>query len=254
MNPDQLALGALLPFIWGGILYLRHRHENRSWWFFVLWPGFMAAGALWAVVPDLPRLVGAQSLYLRLSRLPICDIFFGHYTIDQIEFDSPIFVVAWFAMAYAVIAAALDALIRAEKQGETRSEEERDREVKAPAAVHYSVGWLVITLAMAPGLWRAWNARHPLGRHLTRWVVFSSVSGIWAILPSLGARVGISLPGPLENGFWGYGWISTSVKHAQIAGPAFMTAILALQYGVIVACYYRVTGTRHEPFTSKYKT
>lgn len=246
MNPDQLALGAILPFIWGGILYLRGRQENRPWWFFILWPGFMAAGAFWAVVPDLPRLVGAHSLYLRLSRLPICDIFFGHYTIDRIEFDSPVFVVAWFAMAYAVIAAALDALIRAEKPGgnQMREEEGKNREVNAPAAVHYSVGWLVISLAMAPGLWRAWTARHPLGQHLSRWVFFSTVSGIWAIIPSLGARLGISLPGPLENGFWGYGWISMSVKHAQIAGPAVMTAILALQYGAIVACYYRVTTTR----------
>ena len=248
MNPNQLALGAILPFVLGGLFYLLHRHNRVSGHFFILWPGLMAAGALWAVAPDLPRLVGAHALYLRLSQLPICDIFFWHYTIDRIEFDSPLFLVAWFSMAYGVITAVLDALTRAEKWGkhETRESAGENRgEMKAPAAIHFAIGWLVVTLVMAPNLWRAWTAHRPLGRSLTRWVIWSAVSGIWAILPSLIKRLGWVPPDQALNLFWGYGWIShSSIGHIQIAGPAILTALLALQYGVIVGCYFRAEAKR----------
>jgi len=117
MNLNQLILGALLPFLLGGIHVLRRLNPAEpppSPRFFVLWPLALAAGALWAVIPDLPRLFGDQALYLRLSQMPACDIFFGHYTIDRIEFDSPLLTLLWFGMAYAVLAAALNALLRAE--------------------------------------------------------------------------------------------------------------------------------------------
>jgi hypothetical protein len=247
MNPNQLALGAVLPFLLGGFFYLRRRDAPRSWLFFILWPGFMAIGALWAVIPDLPRLVGAHSLYLRLSQLPLCDIFFGHYTIDRIEFDSPLFLVAWFAMPYIVIAAALDALVLAEKTGEPnwRASEEKTRpEVKAPTPLHFAVGWLAVSLVLAPALWRDWTARRPMGYPLIRWVALSVISGVWAVIPSLCKRMGWILPDRILDLFWGYGWLSHSIGHAQIAGPILLTALLALQYGVIVSAYCRVVSQR----------
>jgi hypothetical protein len=62
----------------------------------------MAFCALWAVVPDIPRLLGLHDLYLRLSFDPRMDIFFWHFTIDQLESDS-----SWYAVGIALMAAAL---------------------------------------------------------------------------------------------------------------------------------------------------
>lgn len=245
MNPNQLALGAVLPFLIGGFLYLRGRARLRSGWFFIGWPAGMAFGALWAVIPDLPRLIGAHALYLRLSRMPACDIFFGHYTIDRIEFDSPVFVAVWFVLIYAVIAAALDALVTAERAGgRPRPEAGDSGQSHAPAALHFSAGWLAVSLLLAPGLWRAWVQRRPLGLALTRWVTVSAISGIWAVLPSLSARLGLALPEGAWNLFWGYGWIAPAVRHVQVAGPLLLSALLALQYGAIVAAYFRAVVRR----------
>jgi hypothetical protein len=53
----------------------------------------MAAGALWAVLPDVPRLLGFQRLYQTLAVQSWIDIFFLHGTIDRIETDSPLYSV-----------------------------------------------------------------------------------------------------------------------------------------------------------------
>ena len=87
-------------------------------------------------------------------------------------------------------------------------------------------------------------ARHPLGQPLARWVVLSAFSGVWALLPSLTRQLGWTPPDWGLNMFWGYGWLSHSVRHSQIVGPAFLSALLALQYALIVAAYFRVAATR----------
>lgn len=45
----------------------------------------MGICAIWAVVPDIPRIIGLGSVYRKLAADPRTDIFFWHYTIDQIE-------------------------------------------------------------------------------------------------------------------------------------------------------------------------
>lgn len=87
---NQLLLGALLPYIVAAILYLR-RGCRASLRFLTVTPLAMTAGALWAVAPDIPRLLGFQDLYFRLARNPLTDVFFFHRTIDRIEFDSPLY-------------------------------------------------------------------------------------------------------------------------------------------------------------------
>jgi len=84
---NQIILGALIPFMIGVLVYaLRRRRASLA--FLILLPLCMALGAIWAVVPDIPRLLGNTELYLRLAHDPRCDIFFWHYTIDQVEWDN----------------------------------------------------------------------------------------------------------------------------------------------------------------------
>ena len=36
----------------------------------------------WSVVPDIPRLLGMNAMYVKLYNDPRCDIFLWHYTLD----------------------------------------------------------------------------------------------------------------------------------------------------------------------------
>ena len=98
---NQLLLGASIPFIIAAVVYLARRCR-ASVRMLVLTSIFMAICALWAVVPDIPRMLGLSGLYSRLALDPRCDIFFWHYTIDLKESDSH-----WFAAGYVFIMACL---------------------------------------------------------------------------------------------------------------------------------------------------
>jgi len=102
---NQLLLGALLPFLAAAAWYARRRCRATPL-MLTLAPVCMAAGALFAVIPDLPRLVGREQLYLRLAQDPRMDIFLWHYTIDRIEFDSSLYHTAMIVMFLMLVAAA----------------------------------------------------------------------------------------------------------------------------------------------------
>ena len=51
----------------------------------IITPLAMLACAGWAVVPDLPKLVGHMDLYYQLHQTPWSNIFFLHIWIDAIE-------------------------------------------------------------------------------------------------------------------------------------------------------------------------
>lgn len=85
---NQLALGAFIPFAVAAIAYAL-RGFRASFSLLLATPMAMALGAIWAVVPDLPRLAGRMDIYGRLASDPRTDIFFWHYTIDRIEAFSP---------------------------------------------------------------------------------------------------------------------------------------------------------------------
>jgi hypothetical protein len=72
----------------------------------ILTPVFMALTALWAVLPDLPRLFGCYDLYHRLSHDPRTNIFLWHYAVDQIEIESPAFNVVLFLLLAGLLASA----------------------------------------------------------------------------------------------------------------------------------------------------
>jgi len=80
----QPLFGAFIPLLIALLIYAARR-GHASFRMLLITPPAMLFGAFWAVIPDLPRLVGAHRLYMRLARDPRTDIFFWHYTIDQIE-------------------------------------------------------------------------------------------------------------------------------------------------------------------------
>lgn len=102
---NQLCLGASIPFAAAALLWAL-RSGRCSLRMLVLTPVLMAAGAAWAVLPDVPRLLGWQALYERMAADPRIDIFFWHYRIDAAEADSPLYAALCAAMALALLAAA----------------------------------------------------------------------------------------------------------------------------------------------------
>jgi hypothetical protein len=80
----QPLFGASIPLIMFAVIALYHR-GRAPLWSLVITPPAMLAGAIWAIIPDVPRLVGAHALYQKLANAPWTNIFFWHYTIDQIE-------------------------------------------------------------------------------------------------------------------------------------------------------------------------
>ncbi len=98
---NQILIGSLIPFAVAMAVYAR-RKGRADIAFLTLTPFAMLLGALWAVVPDLPRLFGRSDLYLRWSIDPRMNLFFWHYSIDQIETDS-----SWYAVGLLLTGACL---------------------------------------------------------------------------------------------------------------------------------------------------
>jgi hypothetical protein len=112
---NQLLLGSAIPFAVALLIYLLRRFR-AGLLTLVITPLAMMLGAVWAVVPDLPRVAGKTELYLRWSRDPRMDLFFWHYSIDLTESDSPWYA-AGIAVLYALLlAAAWQQLARTERE------------------------------------------------------------------------------------------------------------------------------------------
>ena len=112
---NQLLLGASIPFLAGVAIFIRRR-RRASLRLLLALPAWMMLGMLWAVAPDIPRLLGMTSLYIKLSRAPWTDIFFGHYTIDQHEASSPLYPLLLVLMMLALLIMAWSEL-RARERG-----------------------------------------------------------------------------------------------------------------------------------------
>ncbi len=76
--------GAIFPVIIAAILYGK-RNGRASFPMLIFTPVAMLACAGWAVVPDLPKLVGQMELYYQFHRTAWSNIFFLHIWIDAIE-------------------------------------------------------------------------------------------------------------------------------------------------------------------------
>lgn len=80
----QLILGAVIPLTLALAIYLIRRCRAPMW-LLVLTPPAMGFCAIWAIAPDIPRMIGWNSLYEKISTSPKANIFFWHYTIDRME-------------------------------------------------------------------------------------------------------------------------------------------------------------------------
>jgi len=111
---NQILFGALIPFLVAVAIYIR-RGARASFTFLVLTPVWMALGALYAVVPDLPRLFGRPDVYHRWSHDPRMNIFLWHYAIDRVEVDSSFYHAGLIVMLLLLLGAAWRELYLVEK-------------------------------------------------------------------------------------------------------------------------------------------
>jgi len=102
---NQIVIGAAIPYLVGALIFFV-RKARASMTLLVFAPLAMAACAIWAVAPDMPRALGMDGLYGRLANDPRTNIFFMHYTIDKLETDSILYTVAAVLMAISVFVVA----------------------------------------------------------------------------------------------------------------------------------------------------
>jgi hypothetical protein len=110
---NQLLLGAAIPFALGLLVYAV-RGFRATLAMLIGIPAAMACGAVWAVIPDVPRLAGRQELYRQLAADPRCDLFLWHYTIDA-PWYLAVYLALWVLMAFGLYAAAWREVRRAEE-------------------------------------------------------------------------------------------------------------------------------------------
>jgi len=110
---NHALLGASFPFAIALAWYLMRR-GRASLAMLITTPLCMTVCGVWASIPDLPRLISWNSLYSKLAQDPRINIFFWHYTIDQIEPDSSWYSAGVFLLGVAVMMAALRELKKQE--------------------------------------------------------------------------------------------------------------------------------------------
>ena len=99
---DHVFLGAALPFVIAAAIYMA-RGSRAGLRLLILAPLAMAALAIWASVPDIPRILGFHGLYMRLDADPRMNVFLWHHAIDQIENESS----RWPAVGIVIMGACL---------------------------------------------------------------------------------------------------------------------------------------------------
>ncbi len=95
----QFILGAAFPFVIGLALYAARRFRAGLTWLVTI-PLLTIGCGTWAIIPDIPRVLGWSSLYVRMARDPRTDIFFWHYSIDLVETES-----VWYQTGFVAILA-----------------------------------------------------------------------------------------------------------------------------------------------------
>jgi hypothetical protein len=111
----NLVVGAFAGFVVWFVGYAFHRFRSGIFGLVML-PAALVTCSLWAEIPDIPRLLGMPDLYFRMARNPNINIFFWHYSIDQIESNSPWHEVGLLTILAAALFIAWRELARAERR------------------------------------------------------------------------------------------------------------------------------------------
>lgn len=114
---DHMLFGAAIPFILGALAYFR-RGMRAGFAMLLVTPACMMLGAAWAIVPDIPRMLGLMALYGKMDRDPRCDIFFLHYSIDKVEEPLPVYTLLFVMMIVSIFIVAWRELLIAEEEAE----------------------------------------------------------------------------------------------------------------------------------------
>lgn len=120
---NHVFYGATIPFVIGAILYIRR--GGRATPAMLAWiPLAMAFMALWAVIPDLPRLLGTAGIHVPIALDLHSDLFLWHASLDGVETSAEWYAILerdspWFGAGIAfeaagLLAAALRELFRQE--------------------------------------------------------------------------------------------------------------------------------------------
>ncbi len=112
---NHLLLGMAIPFLVFAIIYVARRFR-ATLGMIVAAPLLMGAMAVWAIVPDIPRMVGMQELYIRMSLDKGSDMFLWHHAIDLIESDSPLYLAGLVILMVSMLAVAWRELMLKEKE------------------------------------------------------------------------------------------------------------------------------------------
>ena len=101
---NHVVIGACLPYLFALILYARNR-ARMSLAGLAIFPALMAAGGIWAVIPDIPRVIGWSRKYQEMADDPGSDLFFWHYSLDATEGASPIWPLIYVTMLASILIA-----------------------------------------------------------------------------------------------------------------------------------------------------
>lgn len=102
---NHIIIGVAIPYVLAVIVYLA-RKCRASFNLLIVAPVFMTIGAVWACIPDIPRLFRNRELYNQLHRDPRSDIFFWHYSIDIVEQPTPLWFILLLIVLLSLLAAA----------------------------------------------------------------------------------------------------------------------------------------------------
>jgi hypothetical protein len=86
---NHVMVGAGIPLLVCLAIYAAGKGRASFAWL-VGTPVAMLLGALWALVPDIPRMLGMQELYIRMMNDPRMNVFFWHHRLDATETDTPL--------------------------------------------------------------------------------------------------------------------------------------------------------------------
>jgi len=113
---NHVVLGMAFPFAAFFLVYALRRFRANVI-MLIATPVALFVCGIWAIAPDIPRILRLHALYDRLARDPRTNAFFWHYAIDQTEGYSPWFNLMFAAMLVFLLYTAWRELVLREKGG-----------------------------------------------------------------------------------------------------------------------------------------